>query len=764
MSNQLGLNISLPSGTLSQLQATNNPSKELNNTTRRTNIQVNVDTNEQDYCDSSDVDDKIGLAKNDIIENDDQWDDYGNDLGIENAIHDRTGMGVGETEIMPFIHPDSCTDDNNNDDENDKYNESESNEDEYSQQSDNDSLDNISISPPISMPLLVVELDKLCGYVPSDEDEAKELKNELYQALLGIQMEETQVNDCNKNENDQRPEQNDKDLCYGDGLSLDFITRAVELLEAGMAHHSDTLQHDLMNVQERNNLNYVFVPYPEFLPISTNNIDENSETSIMATKKIWKRILKHHDIPVVNKLLELLSKCSRSLIWKHEMAMEIRRIVKEEKENFEDRKRRKELKIWRREKRPDELAKLYDVRETFQIKLEMLRTKHEGYVREREERVHRELLRRKEKGIGNGGVAALDYDGKITFAFDDVDEIVKNLLPDKSYSDEDYQSIESGYHDSADDDFGETYDDGYDCDNDEGYDCDNDDVYNDLHSHSENHLQHISNDSNLERRQRRVKAATKRLRRKLEVEKDKARAEELRQKVKAAHEEEALVRQMCISTDEKLAMVMVQNLEKRLERVDDLLDSLQNDVWNDEEEGLLDSDASDEDSVYENPSINNDESTLLHSILAMILGSIHHDTSISDQDHYTNLKQEHEAIVEDWKLAFGRLPKLHSDQPKPGRSKEYDADEYWSEHDYDDNIIDVTHHNPMKTMFGSALSVPDDWEETECEDLILPRVEEIIQDHNIGELAKLRAPQSNQSNDAAMRTMPRGLRPGSKLK
>merc|ERR1712038_1591901 len=92
------------------------------------------------------------------------------------------------------------------------------------------------------------------------------------------------------------------------------------------------------------------------------------------------------------------------------------------------------------------------------------------------------------------------------------------------------------------------------------------------------------------------------------------------------------------------------------EKVDELLDSLQTDVWNDEEEGLLDGEHSDYESLDETE--NDSEMTLLDSILAMILGAIPPPKDRSVQEHFSSLKQEHRAIVVDWKKAFGRIPKV----------------------------------------------------------------------------------------------------------
>ena len=553
---------------------------------------------------------------------------------------------------------------------------------------------------------------------------------------------------------------NDKEEKGGDGLSLNFTSRAVELLETGVAHHMDTLQQQLIVEEEdgQTKLNYAFVPYPEFLLLPSHN-NQETQPSIMATTKIWKRILHPHDIPVVHKLLQLLSKCSRDIMWKHEMSMEIRRIAKEENKWREERTYRKELKIWRREKRPDELAKLYEVRETFELKLEMLREKHNGYVKEREERVERELLRRKEKGIGSGGISGLDWDGEITFAFNDDKGDEDDDVQERNGVQEDSSSIESGYHESGGEDFGSNYDDGYDCD-DDGYDVSDEDENKQISDQT----QVISNDSTLERKNRRAKAASKRLRRKLEAEREKAKAANLLSKVKAAHEEEDHVRQMCMSTDEKLAMVMVTNMEKRMERIDDLLDSLQMDAWKDEEEGLLESDSSDNEDDSDMADNDNDM-TLLDNILAMILGALPPPKSTSSQEHFNFLKEEHKSIVDEWKLIFGRLPKLGNEHSTDKNTKPDTkiSNNNWSDSDDNSTQNETMQRKPFKMNLVD--SIPDDWEENEadCDDFIFSAFEAKDQSGKILDQAESLEPKSKTKDSFTVNKGKVGLRPGGKI-
>ncbi len=751
MSHSLGLNISLPSGTLSKLKAS------------RSSKQVDSWTNEGEKYDESE---KINNEKQFFVpskklsplhgdesdsDNEDQWESYGENVDM---IQDNSQADGDDKMIMPFVPSGFDSDDSN---ESGSEDGGERSENDDSLQSDQDSLDDISLTPPISLPLLAVELDKLCGYTPSDEHEAKRLADELCEALLGVKGSEAEVGEAgSKSKQNDRNDDLYEGYSYGDGLSLNFTSRAVELLEAGVAYHSDTLQRDTIIANEDSDekkLNHAFVPYPEFMQLPASQCDDD-EPSIMATTKIWKRILYPHDIPVVHRLLQLLSKCSRSLMWKYEMALEIRKIVKEERRWNEERKRQRELKIWRREKRPDELAKLYEVRETFVMKLDMVREKYEYYVKEREDRVQRELLRRKEKGIGNGGISGLDWDGKITFAFDDdVEEIVQKMMYEKRKVEADSNSID---YDSADNYSDDLHDDGYDCDSDDYESCQQ------LIKQPRN----AGLDSNLDRKKRRAKAAAKRLRRKLDAEKERAREEELRLKVVAAHDEEERIREMCTSTDEKLAVVMVTNLQKRVEKIDDLLDSLQMDAWKDEEEGILDGDSSHDEKDFEKPSDRDEEEkmTLLDSILAMILGTLHQPKAISPQHHFNFIKQEHDSIIEEWKLAFGRLPKLSITDPTRQKKKYSVSDDCWSD-GYASSDNDESSEDPRRSIFGSE--VPDDWEDEadDC-DIMTPLIDsvkiQLPQSHEKPMLVESTLSKKVSPNNDSSLSLPRkhGLRPG----
>lgn len=528
-----------------------------------------------------------------------------------------------DRELMPFVpetsDEESESDISNNDDE-------------------SESDDNMSLGPPPSMPMIVVDVENLCGYKPEDEAEAKFLNDEISKALLGCETASLQEDGVDASKN--------RDNVIGDGLSLDFIKRCCELFESGSAIHSDTLA---IENSVKDDFSKAVIPYPEF--ILYNEFNTVPGEHFESTAGLWKAVIYPHNIPTVQRVLELLANCSRDIIWKYEMSREIRRIAKEESRFKKEKFRRAEVDKWRKEKRPAELSKLYEVRETFVLKLDAARAKCETHKRDREVRVQRELQRRREKGIGTGGMASLDWDGKVTFAFeDDVDDILNSIMGKK----DDYRSDSScPYHDSFSDNENDADEESY------GSSGDDKNISTELLQEPNEALSISIPPSNStlmsDRKKRRAVSASKRMRRKMKNESEKLKMNELRAKIIAARDEEHSIQETMINNDERMSIAIVLSLEKRLEQVDNLLETLQEEEWQDEEECPSDvSEVSFENSngIIDKPQ----ELSLLDQILAMILGSQPVEEK-NKQEHFKCLKLEHENIVQEWQGFFGRLPK-----------------------------------------------------------------------------------------------------------
>jgi hypothetical protein len=153
-------------------------------------------------------------------------------------------------------------------------------------------------------------------------------------------------------------------------------------------------------------------------------------------------------------------------------------------------------------------------------------------------------------------------------------------------------------------------------------------------------------------------------------------AAQIEQAAAYAEEEEERVRELCMTPELKMALAVVKSLEERMQQVDDLLESLQEEEWTDEENGIFwqtraESTAS-ENRVSSSSSSMPDappttakmatELSLLDGVLAMILGSLPRSTEISTAEHYKFIHKEHQEIVSEWKKYFGRLP-----SPSPRR-------------------------------------------------------------------------------------------------
>ncbi len=707
---------------------------------------------------------------------------------------DMIGSGIEEEDraIMPFRPSDDEDDDDN----------ASANSDNDKNDDDDDSI--VSLSPPPTMPILRLDLEKLCGYQPSTDEERMRLTNEIRAVLLGPNHDKikSQVpvvdENQNKNENgdttdaaktsenndsdrkeEQEQDQKKEDVNVEDEyVALDFIVRSRELFEAGIARHDTTKDKNFRqddnddngqcNVQRQQN-DMVSVPYPEFLPIYQH---ETQSSMLQSTQQLWKKILRPHDIDVVQQILNLLTSCSRDLIWKYQMDVEIRNISRLEQRRYEDQEAQRQIRIWRRETRPKELAKLYDVRETFELRLHTSRSKYDMYVKERDIRVQRELRRRRENGSGTGGIAGLDWDGKITFAFDEdnVDDVVQSMIQEqrrRELGDFLESEEDDGYHHNLDND------------NDDESDSmdslsDGDSLEESSHSHSDNKPSQSSSllplektvssldeqqsqlptppvlpiTSKSDRKKRRAAAAAKRQRKKLLSQKEIAMAADLRAKVEAAHAEEKYVRNMLISTDEKFAHATVLNLEQQLEKVDELIETLQEEEWKDEEEGLMDDDnyddSNDDKSIQEK---GQDEPSILNPILAMILSAIPLEHGCDSNEHFSSLKRKHESILTEWRNKFGRLPPMNMDAAMEDEERKepitsiddkeqvaWDSEEDDVGADGEDSRISSQFN---KLSFGgsktemalpsssmplpsqpstTAFSVPDDWEDTVADD------------------------------------------------
>ena len=292
---------------------------------------------------------------------------------------------------------------NNNDDE-----------EEETTQDDDDIFhiiteDQISLyPPPPSRPLVLVNLVELCGCPPEDEDEKLILVSQLMEALLGNKEEEEEQVDIDENKEgdvmikEEKEDDTNKRNVLGDGLSLDFDERMIELFESGVASHVDSsypIAISCLDEGENTTTNqqtvtpYAVVQYPEFLS------DHQQSSNARSTMRLWKLLYTvptqdEHINPLLSKIFTHLRNTSRSLLWKADMHYELSILSKKEYTLQIQRTQLKEYNAWKETVRRERLDKLYEVRETFLVRVEVAKKKFDALADEREGRVDRELRRR----------------------------------------------------------------------------------------------------------------------------------------------------------------------------------------------------------------------------------------------------------------------------------------------------------------------------------------------------------------------------------
>jgi hypothetical protein len=194
-----------------------------------------------------------------------------------------------------------------------------------------------------------------------------------------------------------------------------------------------------------------------------------------------------------------------------------------------------------------------------------------------------------------------------------------------------------------------------------------------------------------ERRQ----AAARRRRHKLQIAAEEA---ERKARKEAAAKEEERVREAYTTQDLRMAQAVVKSLQERLQQVEDLLESLQEEEWADEEEK--------EDVEEEGPSSklpassSQTEPSLLDQILAMIFVATPASDGISQEEHFRRLGEEHLTILRQWKEHFGRLPPLLlPPQQTPSANKA------------SQNAVVETKPPVTRESLGIVNNEDDDWED-----------------------------------------------------
>lgn len=206
----------------------------------------------------------------------------------------------------------------------------------------------ISLSPPSSLPMLIISLEKLCGYIPQTREDYLQQKHHVEVALYGAE---------------SLSDSDDSVLS-----SLHFSKHASELLEFDIAIHSDTCFSEISNTCPEQ-YSTVTISYPEYILVNNNIDGDTTSEHLQKVSVMWKHILRTHPIPVVERLLKYLRICNRDMQWKYRMALYLRHFTRQElffKKKQSNLRFREEFKL----KRKNELEKLYQTREVFESQLE----------------------------------------------------------------------------------------------------------------------------------------------------------------------------------------------------------------------------------------------------------------------------------------------------------------------------------------------------------------------------------------------------------
>ena len=594
--------------------------------------------------------------------------------------------------------------------------------------------EHISLNPPpTTLPYILVNLESLCGCQVGNRNEKQVLLKQLTETLLGSStstedkceeaatLETIGVGLLTNHSNSN---------VLGDGLSLDFDERVIDLFGSDVASHVDSSypiaiscmsEADVMNsVEARETITpYALVPYPEFLAEQSHHKQQHQLTNatriappklLRSTIRLWKLL---HTVPtqqpdislLLSRIFVHLRNTSRSLLWKASMHYEISILAKEEYILHTKREQRQEYYNWKENVRGARLQKLYEVRETFLLQVEMARKRHDSLVEEREGRVENELRRRGLLSEVNSSI--LPTNEKL------LDSKRDNIVGDDVFDDVDPWCDDDGWGGTVNEDeiigedicpvLGMVHEDDEDgndewsplnvCVNPLGMNVtvdgspmkdatdtiigasDNNTIdveckasLNDKPSNNSNKLEPISHDDNLQRK-------THRLQKRNEADQLLPSANfTTHQRQEYLRREQDSIRESLKTTDERIAEATLLKLEERLQNVDDLLEKLQEEEWADEEAGDDGIDEEVETSDLNDIGTHVDEaeerSSLLDNILAMILGALPRDMSsggestVTDDAYYRHIKDEHDSIVQEWIRVFGRLPPFPSSEPE----------------------------------------------------------------------------------------------------
>jgi hypothetical protein len=510
------------------------------------------------------------------------------------------------------------------------------------------------------LPVLSIHLERLVGYQPPEE-ELGPIQSQLILAMWTRYNEDRQ---------DGQPASASSAPSSQEIPPPDFDQHVAELMGTGIG----TFYPNRDQVPNDPKISSLILSYPP-------SLQNPSTGSMVDTRRLWDDISQRRvPIDFVEQLFQYLQRCNQGIFWKRDMSLELCRIVEEEKTHVE-------YLEWNAVERQKKLDKLYDVRETLVHQLEMHSEKLKKLEKERDEKVASALRQQRLLHQGSvGGLQGFDMESTILsfpnefqllgLSNDRLDENDEHDwgLDDESdnHSSDDASSHLSEDESSHQDDSCDA-DDGYEA-NDEGVPTSEANNEDGKEEEPANPTEQVTTDesSNLPGDENETKAKqpttlSKPFQRRRQRAKQKrrqirtaAQEAEHQGKLEVARAQEEEVRAKCTTSDLIVAQTIQQALEEKMQKVEELLETLQDEEWEAEEE------ETEKENGKSDPDSGDGSFSLLDQILAMILGSLPAKPGVSTADHFRFVQREHAAIVKTWQDYFGRLPPaFSSERPSP---------------------------------------------------------------------------------------------------
>mmetsp|Transcript_25058 Transcript_25058/g.61737 ORF Transcript_25058/g.61737 Transcript_25058/m.61737 type:complete len:643 (-) Transcript_25058:305-2233(-) len=520
------------------------------------------------------------------------------------------------------------------------------------------------------LPEISIDVEHLVGYKPELE-EMESIKSQLLDAMwtrYRLEEREDAPKDSSSPQTRMAPP--------------DFDFQVVDLLQSGVARFKQTTDED---DDSSTNEGSLILSYPPTI------ITSDGESNL--TSKLWRQtsncpsaFQSNDATEFIPRLWKYLAYCSRNLDWKYKMSQELANLVEQE----ETRIRYEE---WTTTQRKAKLDQLYSIRETIVHQVDMNKAKFDSFVQERENVVKEKM--QQHQRLETTKTSDLSFPEEFAL-LGMKDRATDEPEDDWGLGDDDSYGMSYGSDNNSDHSDGS--DGGYGTDDsltseregEKGNDApipitqqqelqggDGTPSTEAQHVPIEGGeqkvgLQQAPTDGTaavegiagdqaekhglsipFQRRQERRQRAKERKRQERKEAKNKAEKERLKQL-------EQEIREQHTSREMVVAQTIYEALSKKLENVEELLESLQDEEWQAEEDRESEAESK-KDTIHQS-----DKSfTLLDQILAMILGTTPIPRGKTSQEHYRFVQEEHKSIVNEWKSYFGRLPASLGDASEP---------------------------------------------------------------------------------------------------